>query len=140
MLKLLIASRNEGKIQSLLRYCDDCGLETATLKDFPNLGDVEETGETHIENARLKARAYYELTGIPALSDDAGLEIDALGGEPGIKSRRWRDGKTEMTDWEMIDYTLERLRGVPSEQRTARLVTALSFYDGQQYFTATAST
>ena len=135
MKKLLIASTNPGKINEIRGCFTDCDIEIISARDFPNLKPVEETGATFEENAVLKAKAYFKMCGLSALSDDGGIEIDALGGEPGVKSRRWIG--REMTDWEMVDYTLERLRGVPLDKRTARLRTVIAFYDGQEVITQT---
>lgn len=87
----------------------------------------EENGATFEENAKLKAQFYGNKTGLPAIADDGGLAIEALQGEPGVKSRRWPGH--EATDQELIDYALEKLRGVPLEKRTAKLETCLCFYD-----------
>lgn len=107
----------------------DWPFEIVSLDDVGITEDVEETGATFEENARTKAEAYFKLCGLSTLSDDGGLEIDALHGEPGVKSRRWKG--YEMTDQEMVDYTLDRLNKVLPEKRTARLkcVLCLKFPD-----------
>lgn len=79
--------------------------------------DVEETGATFEENARLKAERYRDLSGLLTLADDSGLEVDALAGEPGVRSRRWAG---EVSDEERNRLLLERLAGLPDESRTAR--------------------
>jgi len=129
MQKLLIASHNQGKINEFKKLLADWPFEIVSLIDVGIAENVEETGKTFEENARLKAEYYFKLSGLPTLSDDGGIEIDALNGEPGVKSRRWKG--REMTDQEMVDYTLERLNGVPPEKRTARLkcVLCLKFPD-----------
>lgn len=119
MQKLVMASHNQGKIKEFKNLLADWPFEVVSLTDLGIKEDVEETGKTFEENATLKAKFYFKLSGLPTLSDDGGLEIDALDGEPGVKSRRWKG--YEMTDQEMVDYTLERLYGVPPEKRTARL-------------------
>jgi XTP/dITP diphosphohydrolase len=93
---------------------------------------VDETGSTFEANARLKARAYAAWSGLPALADDGGLEVDALGGEPGVRSARWLG--REASDDELIAATLERLRGVPAAERGAalRLVVALVLPGGAE--------
>ncbi|HVP36654.1 MAG TPA: XTP/dITP diphosphatase [Terriglobales bacterium] len=93
-MKLILATRNQHKleeIKKILSENDRIGekLEILTLEDFPNVSEVEETGETMRENAILKAKAVYSATRIPALADDSGLEVDALNGEPGVMSARF---------------------------------------------------
>ena len=129
MQELLVASHNQGKIKEFKKLLADWPFEIVDLNDVGIAQNVEETGKTFEENARLKAEYYFKLSGLPTLSDDGGIEIDALNGEPGVKSRRWKG--YEMTDQEMVDYTLERLNGVPTEKRTARLkcVLCLKFPD-----------
>lgn len=133
MPKLLIATKNPGKFQEISDFFVGSGIEILSLQSFPDAGDVEETGKTFLENATLKAQEYFKRCGMPVIADDGGLEIDALGGEPGVKSRRWVDGKTEMTDQEIVDYTLERLKNVPANKRTARLMVEMVFYNGKRF-------
>lgn len=133
MKPLIIATGNPGKLKEISELLADTGIKILTLHDFKDAGDVDETGKTFLENAALKAKTYFERCQVPVIADDGGLEIDALGGEPGVKSRRWKDGVTEMTDQEIVDYTLERMKGVPEGKRTARLVVAMFFYDGRRY-------
>ena len=79
---------------------------------------VEETGETFEENARLKAVALFQKSGLLTLADDSGLEVDALGGEPGVRSARYAGENA--TDSQRVEFLLSKLQGVPSEKRTAR--------------------
>ena len=90
--KLVIATRNAGKIVEFRRILDavsDGAVELIGIDQFPDLVDVEETGTTFEENALLKARYTTKMTGLPSISDDSGLCIDALGGAPGVISARW---------------------------------------------------
>lgn len=135
MKQLLIATKNPGKAKEIGGFFAREGIETTSLLDFPDIKAIEETGNTFEENAILKAKSYFQLTGLPCIADDGGLEIDALNGEPGVKSRRWIG--REMTDWEMVDYALLRLKGVPPEKRTARLTAVLAFCDGDVCLTET---
>lgn len=137
MKSLLIATKNPGKANEIGGFFARAGIATQSLIDFPGIMAIEETGKTFEENAILKAKSYFQLTGLPVIADDAGLEIDALNGEPGVKSRRWIG--REMTDWEMVDYALERLKGVPREKRTARLRAVIAFCDDKECFTDTAA-
>ena len=138
--KLLVATTNPGKLKEFREALAVLGMNIVSLKDFPDILPVEETGNTFEENAKLKAKAYYARTKLPTLADDAGLEIDALGGEPGVKSRRWIDGEHEATDEELVAYALKRLEGVSREKRTARLRTVIAFFDGKTMRTATDAT
>ena len=95
MEKLLIATRNPGKFKELKVIMGDVPYEIVSLEDLGVLGDVEEDGETYEENAFKKARFFSEgASGILTLSDDSGLEVDALKGELGLKTRRWGKGES----------------------------------------------
>lgn len=131
MRKLLIATKNPGKI---LEYEEifkqlKIPLRLISLKRLNIKERIEENGKTFEENAIQKARFYYKLTGLPTLSDDSGIEIDYLNGEPGVKSRRWpssakaSEGKPEYeaSDEEIIKFTLKKLRRVPISKRGAQL-------------------
>jgi len=89
--KIVLATRNLGKVEEFERmlHAAELEIEVLGLRDFPEMPDVEETGTTFAENALLKAHQICEYTGLPALADDSGLCVDALGGAPGIYSARW---------------------------------------------------
>lgn len=134
MKKLLIATTNPGKVLEYREILKDLPIELITLKDLDIKNDIEETGSTFEENAVQKARFYFHLSGLPTLSDDAGLEIDYLNGEPGIRSRRWLG--YEASDEELAQMALDKLKGVPKEKRGAQLkaVICLIFSgDGQSH-------
>lgn len=133
MKKLLIATTNPGKLKEIKNTLTDLPLIILTLQDLQITEEVEEDGKTFEENAIKKAKFYCQKSGLPTIVDDGGLEIDALDGEPGVKSKRWVPGKENPTDEELIDYTLKRLLGVPKEKRGAQLrtVLALAFPDSQ---------
>ena len=86
---LVIATTNPGKIREIKGILADVPVRLLTLDDFPAVPEPEETGRTFAENARLKAVYYSDRLGVPAVADDSGLEIDALGGAPGVHSARW---------------------------------------------------
>lgn len=118
MVKLLIATHNPGKIEEYEELLAGLPLElTYPAQEGLDI-EVAETGASFAENARLKAAAYTRASGLVALADDSGLEVDALGGEPGIHSARYAG--TGASDKERYRLLLEKLREVPWEERTAR--------------------
>ena len=125
--KILVATTNPGKI-SELRAMLDLDVELAGLADFPNITEIKEDGETFAENARKKAVGYAKQTGLWTLADDSGLVVDALGGEPGVKSARFsgaKDKERTLLDHKNMAKVLKLLEEVPSEKRTARFVCCL---------------
>jgi XTP/dITP diphosphohydrolase len=123
---LLVATTNKGKLREIQALLDGAPVSLKTLNDFPPLEEPEETGRTFEENAVLKARAYAAMTGLPTVAEDSGLEIDALGGEPGIHSARYPGA----TYPEKFANLFARLRGMPRPW-TARFVCALAMVDRQ---------
>ena len=113
MVEIVIASRNAGKIREIRQIFADLPVTFITPPDLP---DVEETGRTFAENARLKAVAAARHAGVWALADDSGLEVDALDGAPGVHSARWSGGDDKANN----DKLLSELKDVPSESRGAR--------------------
>lgn len=109
MCKLLLASRNQGKLIEMKALLQDIPLELVTPDDVGALLDVEETAETYRENATRKAIAFGQLTGLISLADDSGLEVDALSGAPGIRSRRFSP-LANATDADRRAYLLEGLK------------------------------
>lgn len=124
MKKILVGTHNPGKLEEYSILLKDTGLSVVSLDDLDIKKDVKEDGKTYQENAVKKAVSYSKLAGIPALADDGGIEIDALNGEPGIKSRRWPGH--EASDEELIDMALKKLKGVPRKKRTARFVVVVA--------------
>jgi XTP/dITP diphosphohydrolase len=119
MNRLLIATTNSAKLAEyrvLLRPFD---LEVISLRDAGIDVEAPEDGATFIENARLKARFYFDRAGIATLADDGGLEVDALGGAPGVHSHRWLGADAD--DRALAEEIVGRMRGVAPEKRTARL-------------------
>lgn len=126
-MRLLYATTNPGKLFEVSKYLAASGIDLVAPPQVGIAREVEETGQTLEENARLKVMAY--LARVPELivmADDTGVEIDALHGEPGIHVRRWRDHRTPLSDQEVIDYCMERLRGVPRGQRGAQFRTVIA--------------
>lgn len=126
MPKLVYATTNPGKFAEVQKLFSGHSLTINAPSEYGINIDVDETGQTLEENAVLKAEAYLDHLplGSIVLGDDTGVEIDALGGEPGIKVRRWKGYK--MTDDEIIDYTLERLKDVPENMRQAQFRTVIA--------------
>lgn len=115
-MKILLATGNAGKISEFRALLLGLPLEIATLREHPEAPEVEETGDTYRANALAKARAAAEACGLPALADDSGLEVDALGGRPGVRSARYSGGGAE----ENVALLLRQLDGLAPDQRTAR--------------------
>lgn len=124
--KIIVASHNEGKVREIRDLLRPFGLETFSAGDL-NLPEPEETETTFAGNARLKARAAMEATGLPALSDDSGLDVTALNGQPGIYAARWAElPKAEGggRDFDMAMWHVHNKMGETSD-RSARFVCAL---------------
>ncbi|MFA4831048.1 MAG: non-canonical purine NTP pyrophosphatase [Patescibacteria group bacterium] len=134
--KLLLATTNPAKAKEYAELLADLNVEIITLADLKDVQPVEEDGATFVENAMKKARGYFSQFGLPLIADDGGLLIDALGGEPGVKSNRWLGRPA--TDEELVRYALEKLKNCPREKRTARLATTAVYYDGKNSASATA--
>ncbi|MBI1975010.1 MAG: non-canonical purine NTP pyrophosphatase [Parcubacteria group bacterium] len=122
--RLLVATSNSAKLAEYKKFLEELGVPIVGLHDVGILHKAEETGKTFEENALLKARVYVQLSGLPTIADDGGFEIDALGGEPGVKSHRWLG--YEAGDEELIAEVFRRLEGVPNEKRTARIRSVLA--------------
>jgi XTP/dITP diphosphohydrolase len=116
--RLLLATNNPGKVRELREIFAGLPLEVAVPSQLGLDLEVEETGATFAENAILKATAFARASGLPALADDSGLEIDALGGDPGVHSKRYAG--PDATDADRIALVLRKLDGVPETDRTAR--------------------
>lgn len=116
--KLVLATNNPGKVREFRRLLDGCGFNVVTSAELGIKLDVEETGTTYADNAALKAHAFADATGCLALADDSGIEVDALGGKPGMYSARY--GGPGLDDVARTALLLKELDGVPDELRTAR--------------------
>jgi len=117
MPKLLLATSNPGKIREYRFLLDGLGYQITTLAEEGIAKVVTESGKNYEQNARLKAISYAKLSQLAALADDSGLEVNALNGEPGVKSARFAGEAA--TDAEKVSLLLAKLNGVPWEQRTA---------------------
>ncbi|MDN5940615.1 MAG: XTP/dITP diphosphatase [Nitrospira sp.] len=125
--ELVLATRNRHKREELAALLGDLGIMIRTLDEFPDAPDVIEDGDTCEANAIKKARVIAEFTGLPAVADDTGLEVDALGGRPGVYAARYAGENATYED--NCRKLLLELRGVPRERRTARFlaVAAIAF-------------
>lgn len=126
-MKIVVATKNAHKVKELSEMLALDGLSLVTLSDMGFTGEIEENGSTFAENALIKARTAARLYGLPALADDSGLCVDALGGEPGIYSARYAstDGENA-SDAANVEKLLEKLKSIPSGERTARFVCAIA--------------
>ncbi len=136
--QLLIATHNPAKKQELGEGFTSGFAQSGhvpsllTLDDLHISADPEETETSFLANAQLKARYFSQLSNLPTVADDGGIEIDALGGAPGVHSKRWLG--REAKDIEMIEYTLEKLKDVPLEKRTAHFTVCLYFINPETGF------
>jgi XTP/dITP diphosphohydrolase len=119
--ELVLATRNHNKVTELVALLGDQGITIRTLDEFPDAPDVIEDGDTCEANAVKKARIIAEFTGLPAVADDTGLEVEALGGRPGIYAARYAGEDATYED--NCRKLLRELKGVPREQRSARFLT-----------------
>ena len=128
--KLVLATHNSHKKTELNTLLAPLGISIVGLDDFPQIGDIEETGTTLLENSLIKARSVHQITGLPSLADDTGLEVDALDGAPGVYSARFAGENPTYED--NVNKLLSKLEGVSAEKRTARFRTIIAFVDGRR--------
>ena len=130
-MQLLVATNNPGKVREYADLLDGLGLELLGLAGIGLGNGVDETGQTFVENAQLKAQAYCRASRLLTLADDSGLEVEALGGAPGVHSARYAGPMA--SDADRIRKLLTALCSVPAEQRAARFrcVIALAWPDGR---------
>lgn len=130
MNKLLVATTNRGKLKEFKNFLSDFPIEVVSLKDLGITQDYAEKGKSYKENSTGKAKFYAELSGLPSLSDDGGIEIDALSGAPGIHSRRWVGD--DSTDEKIIEKMTQVALELPDNNRTAyfKTVVTIAFPDG----------
>jgi len=129
--KLLLATNNQAKVREYARLLKGIPYRIVSLKDIDISEQVEETGASFEENAVLKAERYAQLSGLITMADDSGLEVDALNGEPGVRSARYAG--EDASDAERIDFLLNKLAGIPWDKRNAqfRCVIAIARPDGK---------
>jgi XTP/dITP diphosphohydrolase len=125
--RVLIATRSAAKARELRELLQLPGIELVSLDELGIAGEIPEDGQTFDENAVKKAVGYVRLAGLPAIADDSGLEVDALGGAPGVRTRRFAG--PDASDDENNAHLLRLLEGVPPEERTARYRCTLALVD-----------
>jgi XTP/dITP diphosphohydrolase len=133
MKKLIAATKNKGKIKEIMEILDGLPYEVISMEQAGISDDIEENGSTFEENALIKARALHKITGQMVMADDSGLEVDHLGGAPGIYSSRFAGEGA--TDEDKNKKLLSLLEGVPLEKRTARFVCVIAviFPNGKHF-------
>jgi len=122
--KWVLATGNQGKVKEMSELLNSFSIEVLPQNQF-NVPDVPETGTTFVENAIIKARHASKLTGLPAIADDSGLEVDFINGQPGIYSARYAG--EDASDQDNIDKLLSKLKGISPEQRKARFQCVLVY-------------
>ncbi|MFM1655337.1 XTP/dITP diphosphatase [Brevibacillus sp. B_LB10_24] len=128
--KVVLATRNQGKVRELRQMLAPLGWEVAGLDEFPGAPEVVEDGDSFEANALKKALTIFAYTGLAAIGDDSGLEVDALDGAPGIYSARYAgEEATDEQNWRKL---LDELRDVPMDKRTARFRCTLVMVNGTE--------
>ena len=130
-MQVLIATTNVGKYNEMMESLGDLPIDFVTLKDLGITQDVAEDGTTYTENAYIKARFFHQLSDLPTIAEDSGIEVNALKGELGIKTRRWGAGP-EATDEEWMQHFLSRMEY--EDDRRATFYSAAVFIDGDQEY------
>ena len=135
-MKVVIGTHNRDKLKELMMAftIKDIDIKLLSLDDFPEVGDIPETGKTLEENALIKAREVSRITKLPALSDDTGLEVDALHGAPGVYTARFAG--VNCTYYDNVKKLLNELEKVPIPNRTARFRTVVAYVDKEFEITA----
>ena len=135
-MKLVIATHNKDKLKELFNAfrVDDLDVDLLSLDDFPDIGEIDETGSTLAENALIKAREVHRITKLPTISDDTGLEVDALHGQPGVYTARFAGENCSYYD--NINKLLHELEKVPMPNRTAKFKTIIAYVDKDCEFIA----
>jgi len=133
MRRLLIATTNPAKLAEYQLILRDIGikLDLVSLADVGISETPEETGATFTENALIKARFYFQRSRIATLADDGGLEIDALGGEPGVRSHRWLNSGRDDSDAALVAEVIRRMKDIEAGRRTARIRATLALIQAQ---------
>lgn len=124
-MKLILASNNKDKLREFKEILEPLGFEVKSQREEGIVLEAEENGTTFAENSYIKAKALYDIAHCAVVADDSGLEVDYLGGEPGVYSARY--GGDEVDDIGRCYLVLDKLKGVPDEKRTARFVAVITY-------------
>ena len=126
-MKIVLATHNHDKEIELQHSLRGLDVDICSLSEYPDIGEIEETGTTLLENSLLKAHTVHERTGLPTIADDTGLEIDALDGAPGVYSARFAGLNATYED--NVNKLLSVMENVPDDIRSARFRTVISYVD-----------
>jgi len=129
-MKIVIATHNKDKLKELRKGLSGINAEFVDLSAFPEIGEIIEDGDTLRENAFIKARYVYNITGLPAIADDTGLEVDALDGKPGVYTARFAGENCSYSD--NVNKMLNVMENVKNENRTAKFKTVMAFVDSER--------
>jgi XTP/dITP diphosphohydrolase len=132
-LKVLFASKNNGKVREVKKILGEAGIEVISLADFEDAPDVIEDRETFLDNAMKKAREIYDKFHIPVIADDSGLAVDQLDGRPGVYSARYAGENA--TDNDNNEKLISELKGFPSPHK-AKFISVAVYYNGSNYIAA----
>ena len=130
MMKVVIATHNKDKLKELKKGFSTLTIDLVDLFSFPEVGEIIEDGKTLKENALIKAKAVYDITGFPAIADDTGLEVDALGGKPGVFTARFAGENCSYSD--NVNKMLKVMKNIKKSERGAIFKTVMAFYDGKE--------
>ena len=130
MMKVVIATHNKDKLKELKKGFSTLTIDLVDLFLFPEVGEIIEDGKTLKENALIKAKAVYDITGLPAIADDTGLEVDALGGKPGVFTARFAGENCSYSD--NVNKMLKVMKNTKKIDRGAIFKTVMAFYDGKE--------
>ena len=124
---IVLATHNRDKREELQEALSEFTVEILSLNDFPFIGEIEEVGKTLLENSMIKAKTVHNLTQLPVIADDTGLEVEALNGAPGIYSARYAG--EDVTYEDNVNKLLAEMENIPLENRKAQFRTVISFVD-----------
>ena len=133
-MKIVIATHNKDKFKELYHGLRSLNVELLNLYDFPKITEIIEDGKTLRDNALIKARTVYKITSLPTISDDTGLEVDALGGAPGVFTARYAGENCSYLD--NVNKMLKEMKNVPENKRGATFKTVMAYVDDKVELTS----